>query len=50
VAAGFSKDSECELFILLEITGEHKVNGIIIYQCNIDESAEKYFRNKAGKW
>jgi hypothetical protein len=38
-AASFSKDSVSELFNLLEITVEHKVNGIIIYVYNVDESA-----------
>jgi len=38
-AAGFSKDSVSEFFNLLERTVEHKVNGIIIYVYNVDESA-----------
>jgi hypothetical protein len=38
-AAGFSKDSVSALLNLLERTVERKVNGIIIYVYNVDESA-----------
>ena len=38
-AAGFCKDNLSELFNLLERTVEHKVNGIIIYVYNVDDSA-----------
>ena len=48
-AAGFSKDSVSELFNLLERTVEHKDYGIIIYVCNVDESALTTFQEKHRK-
>ena len=38
-AAGVSKDNVSELFHSLERTVEHKVEGIIIYACNVGKSA-----------
>ena len=38
-AAGFSKDSVCEVFNLHERTAEHKVNGIITDVCNVNDNA-----------
>jgi len=43
VAAGFSKDSVTELFILLERTVEPNVNGTIICEYSVDWSALKIF-------
>jgi hypothetical protein len=43
LAAGFGKDIVTELFILLERSVEHKVNGTMIYEYNVDDSALKIF-------
>jgi hypothetical protein len=42
-AAGFCKGSASDGFSLLERTVEHKVDGIIIYVYNVDESALAIF-------
>lgn len=45
-AEGFSKVRVSELFNLLELTVEHKVNAIRIYMYNVDDTAFITFKKK----